>query len=189
MADGGSTDYTVRIAKEAGATVICCPTPGRAEQMNSGARVGRGDVFLFLHADTLVRASSLAQIETALRDPLVVGGGFSRQFDSPSFFLRVTCSLATWRSRALHWFFGDQGIFVRRQVFESLGGFKQMRIFEDLDFSRRLSRRGKTVTLWPGVVSSARRFGRRGPFRTTCSDFWLTCCYLAGSSSIQAANK
>src|SRR5262249_30035908 len=65
--------------------------------------------------------------------------------------------------------------------FESLGGFKPMKVFEDLDFSRRLGRRGKVVTLYPGVVSSARRFARRGPVRTTWSDVWQTCHYLAHS--------
>jgi len=181
VADGGSIDGTVRIAREAGATVVNCTQPGRAEQMNAGGRVSRAEIFLFLHADTLVRSSHLRQIEVALNNPGIVGGGFARQFLSSSIFLKMTCALATCRSRALGWFFGDQGIFVRRQVFESLGGFKKMKVFEDLDFSRRLSRRGKVVTLCPGVVSSARRFAGRGPLRTTWSDFWLTCDYLAHS--------
>jgi GT2 family glycosyltransferase len=149
-------------------------------QMNSAAQLAAGDTLLFLHADTQVRNTSLAQIETALQNPGAIGGGFARRFDSGSLFLEFTCRLATVRGRYLGWFLGDQGIFVRRTVFDRLHGFKEMLVFEDLDFSRRLARAGKVVTISPGIVSSARRFGRRGPFLTTFSDFWLTCRYLAG---------
>lgn len=180
VSDGGSSDGTLGIAAQYGARVLRAPRPGRAAQMNAGAQLARGEVLLFLHADTQVRPSSLEQIEHALQRPAVVGGGFERRFDSASLFLRFTCWLATWRCRALGWFLGDQGIFVRRSIFDQLRGFKEMPVFEDLDFARRLARAGKVVTISPGVISSPRRFARRGIVLTTCSDFWLTCRYLAG---------
>jgi len=183
VSDGGSQDATTRIAVEQGARLVSTPIPGRSMQMNSGAQIAVGETLLFLHADTRVRNTSLGQIETALQRPEVVGGGFARRFDSGSLFLKLTCSLATWRSRGLGWFLGDQGIFVLREVFDQLHGFKEMGAFEDLDFSRRLARSGKVVTISPGIISSARRFGPRGPFLTTCSDFRLTCRYLAGRNS------
>ena len=140
VADGGSDDDTVQIAKEAETKVICA-RPGRAQQMNIAAHEAKGEVFLFLHADTQVGSSSLTQIVTALENASIVGGGFARQFETPSLFLKLTCALTTWRCRALGWFLGDQAIFVRRQLFESLGGFKPMRLCEDLDFARRLKRK------------------------------------------------
>ena len=189
VSDGGSTDETVQIARQHGAKIIAGvlaspPATGRALQMNSGARAATGEILLFLHADTYLRSTSLSQIETALQNPAAVGGGFARRFDSHSPFLWFSCWLATWRCRKLGWFLGDQAIFVRRTVFDRLQGFRDMPVFEDLDFSRRLARAGKVVTISPGIVCSARRFYQRGPLLTTCRDFWLTCRYLNGSMPV-----
>ena len=181
VSDAGSGDSTREIAARFGAKLLASPRAGRAVQMNYGAGVARGDILLFLHADTYVRQTSLRQIETALQNPMKVGGGFARQFDSRSRFLKFTCWLATWRCRGLGWFLGDQAIFVLKNVFDQLHGFKELPAFEDLDFSRRMAQAGKLVTISPGVLSSSRRFHRRGPVVTTCSDFCLTCRYLAGS--------
>jgi len=183
VSDGGSKDETVQIATQHGVRIIAVspPAAGRAVQMNSGARVATCEILLFLHADTHLRSTSLSQIETALQNPAAVGGGFARRFDSGSAFLRFSCCLATWRCRKWGWFLGDQAIFVRRTVFDQLQGFRNMPLFEDLDFSRRLTRAGKVVTISPGIICSARRFRQRGPLLTTCRDFWLTCRYLNGS--------
>ncbi len=113
---------------------------------------------LFLHADTRLAPSALRALQAALRHEEVVGGGFARRYDSASPFLRATCALAEARTRFCGWFLGDQAIFVRRTVFAALGGFSAWDVFEDLDFSRRLARVGRVVTLRPPVVSSARRF-------------------------------
>ncbi|MGI8966547.1 MAG: TIGR04283 family arsenosugar biosynthesis glycosyltransferase [Limisphaerales bacterium] len=186
IADGGSNDSTLAIASAARAKIVRASFPNRARQMNLGAREATGDIFLFLHADTQLRETSLAQIENALRDQRVVGGGFARRFDCDSFFLRATCAVATWRSKLFGWFLGDQGIFVRRKVFEELCGFKEMNLFEDVDFSRRLAGAGKTITPKPSIISSARRFEKRGPLFTTCRDLWLTGKYVSGLESYSA---
>ena len=178
LVDGGSTDETVGVAGQTGARVLQCPRQQRAAQMNVGAGESRGDVLLFLHADTRLNSTSLDCVTDALRDPGVVGGAFARVFDHPSRFLQMTCWLATQRSRCLGWYLGDQAIFVRREVFEKLGGFADLSLFEDLDFSRRLGRLGRTRTLFPPIASSGRRFVPRGPFRTTCHDFFLTLRFL-----------
>ena len=183
VVDGGSADETVNLAKAAGARVVNSPQPQRAAQMNLGAQHAGGDAFLFLHADTWVNPGALEQIESALRNPAVAGGAFTRRFRSESAVLRLTCLLGEFRGLWLGWFLGDQGIFVRRSAFEQLGGFRDLDLFEDLDFSRRLGRIGKVVTLRPSVVSSARRFARRGPFVTSASDFWLTVRYLLGADA------
>ncbi len=186
VADGGSTDATLEIAKAARAKLVCLEKPGRSLQLNAGAKGGRGETFLFLHADTQLHPFSLAQIEKALKDARVSGGGFARRFDSNSLFLRCTCVIGDARCSLFGLFLGDQGIFVRRNIFEQLGGFKEMKAFEDVDFSRRLACTGKTVTLRPAVISSARRFARHGPFLTTCRDLWLTGKYVGGLENYSA---
>ncbi len=186
LADGGSTDATLEIAKALGIKIVCAEKCGRGFQMNAGAKNASGEIFLFLHADTHLHSFSLTQIEDALKNERIVGGGFARRFDSDSLFLRGTCALATARSSVFGLLLGDQGIFVRRSVFEKLSGFREMRLFEDVDFSRRLARVGKTITLKPAVISSARRFAKRGPILTTCRDLWLTCKYAIGLEDYSA---
>ncbi len=180
IADGGSTDATLDLARKHHVKTVSSKK-GRSLQMNAGAAVASGETLLFLHADTHLHPTSLSGIESALSDEgVVVGGGFARRFDSDSGFLKMTSAMATWRCQRFGLFLGDQGIFARREIFNRLDGFKEMRAFEDVDFSRRLARMGKTVTLRPAVVSSARRFSRRGPFLTTCRDLWLSLKYATG---------
>ena len=109
------------------------------------------------------------------------GGGFARRYRSSSAHSRDHRRLAGLRNRLLGWHLGDQAIFVRRDIFDRLGGYRDIPIFEDLDFSRRLRALGKTVTLTPPVYSSARRFAEKGPLRTTWDDLRLTRRYLSGA--------
>jgi rSAM/selenodomain-associated transferase 2 len=179
--DAASEDGTLEVAAAHGGQFLVCPRRQRAAQMNLGAQHARGETLIFLHADTLLPASAFTKIDEALRNPAVAGGAFARKFQSPSFFLYFTSRLAELRSRCLGWFLGDQAIFVRRRVFERMGGYRDFDLFEDLDFARRLRVQGRVVTLRPQVVSSGRRFDRRGPFRTSLADFSLTVRYLGGA--------
>jgi len=189
VADGGSRDETTGLADKAGARVIHSPRRGRAAQMNLATTAARGEVFLFLHADTWLGPDALNQIAEALARPGIVGGGFARRFRSSSLFLRLSCAVGAWRSGCLGWFFGDQGIFVRRAVFKQVGGFRDWPLFEDLDFSRRIAQVGQITMLRSNVVSSARRFAARGAFLTTASDVWLTVRYLAGADPHRLGRK
>ncbi len=184
VVDAGSSDGTADIAESNGAVLLRSPKRQRAAQMNLGAGAATGDVFLFLHADTLLPATALTQIAAACVRSEVVGGAFVRTFDSPSRFLAFTTRLAAARNRAFGWHLGDQALFARRSAFETLGGFPDYDRFEDLDFSRRLGRLGRLATLHPGVVTSARRFQSRGPFRTTLRDLWLTLRYRSGDRRV-----
>lgn len=181
VADGGSEDRTPALAREAGAQVVASLVANRAAQMNLGAATAHGDILLFLHADTRIGSTALSQIVVALAAPAVVGGGFARRFDNPSPLLRFTARMGEWRSRWFRWYYGDQGIFVRRSVFRQLDGFSNLPAFEDVDFSRRMARQGNVVTLRANVISSARRFSTRGPAATSLSDLWLTLRYFAGA--------
>jgi rSAM/selenodomain-associated transferase 2 len=178
IVDGGSFDGTIELSEAAGCTVLRTTPAQRARQMNAGARVARADVLLFLHADTYLASGALSAICEKMRDPRLVGGAFVRRYDSRSRLLALTCWLAAVRNRLWGWHLGDQAMFVRASVFRELGGFAEIAIFEDLDFSRRLGRSGRIVTLCPPVISSGRRFAERGPLRTTLHDLLLTCGYL-----------
>lgn len=176
VADGGSSDETLKIARQPGVAVVQSQR-GRSQQMNAGAWAARGSILLFLHADTWLQEGSLQSLAAAMNDPRVAGGAFARRFRSDSPFLRFTCALALLRNRAIGWHLGDQAIFCRASIFRDLGGFAEMRAFEDVDFSRRLRRMGRTVTLQPAVLSSARRF-ERGAVKRTALDLLLTMRYL-----------
>jgi rSAM/selenodomain-associated transferase 2 len=160
IVDGGSTDNTSNIVaafKELPVLWLTSPR-GRGNQMNAGATRATGDVILFLHADTQLPPETERLIEQALVNPAVIGGNFTLQFvpRAPLSDLYTWCYNARSRARI---FYGDSAIFVRREIFEAMGGYRFERIMEDIDFVRRLRRRGRLVTIREGcVLSSARRF-------------------------------
>jgi rSAM/selenodomain-associated transferase 2 len=182
VVDVGSVDGTAELAREKASRVVLSRRRQRADQMNLGARLARGSILLFLHADTVLPASALDHIESSLSRDRNIGGGFIRMYDSSSRFLQTTCLLAGLRTRWAGWFLGDQAIFIRRETFEDLGGFRDLDLFEDLDFSRRMAKAGQVVTLFPPVISSSRRFKAHGEVFTTLSDVWLTFRYLMGAN-------
>jgi len=188
VVDAGSVDGTNDLARGKASLVLVSSWKQRAYQMNLGVQHTHGRILLFLHADTRLPTSALDHIESALSKDEIVGGGFARQYYSNSWLLRTTCLLAAWRTRWTGWFLGDQAIFVRRETFEKLGGFRDLELFEDFDFSIRMAQMGQVVTLSPPVISSSRRFKRRGEVLTTLSDVWLTCRYLAGADPNALAN-
>ena len=187
VVDAGSFDSTIEIALGRGTQLIGSGVRQRASQMNLGAQSARGDILVFLHADTRLPQNALIEIESAFTKRSVVGGGFVRRYESPSWFLRGTCALAGIRTRLSGWFLGDQAIFVRAEVFKALGGFRDFNLFEDLDFSRRMRREGQVVTLYPPVISSARRFSSCPAWRRTWLDLLLTLRYLRGANPNQLA--
>ncbi len=190
VVDAGSTDDSTAIARSLGANVLTAPVRQRAAQMNHGAQVARGDVLVFLHADTLLPALWLEALRHALADrPDAVGGVYRRRFRRPSIFLRVTCRLADWRARRFGWLLGDQTLFVRRTAFAVLGGYASLTAFEDLDFSRRLKRLGPTVVLPVTAFSSGRRFAAKGPVRQTLADLRLTARFLRHREAFAAERR
>jgi rSAM/selenodomain-associated transferase 2 len=189
VADGESSDGTLSIAREAGAYALACARRGRALQMNAGAAAASGDTLLFLHADLLLPQTAYSAMLEALRDPRVTGGAFRRRFDSPSLLLRLGCRLADLRGTALGIFLGDQAQFVRKEVFQRLGGFPAILLFEDLAFSSILSRHGGTCLVREKVIASSRRFHREGNLRRLSLNAWLTVLYLAGVDANRLARR
>jgi rSAM/selenodomain-associated transferase 2 len=180
VVDGGSRDSTRTIAEEHGAAFCLAGTPGRASQMNHGAEVASGDILLFLHADTIVPELAIKTIKDTLdSNQHLAGGGFYRFFDSRSIFLRATCHLANLRSKYWGIFLGDQGIFVRKQIFQRMGGFStDFPAGEDLDFSIRMKKSGKIIAIKAPVLTSSRRFENLGPVRQTGKDLCVAARIL-----------
>lgn len=177
VVDAESSDESAVVAKKAGARIVRSHFRQRAHQLNLGAQHARADTILFLHADTILPPTAIDRMVNVLRVPTIAGGAFRRRYASPSKLLRITCFLAFCRNLLIGWHLGDQAMFVRRSAFFQLGGFREVDQFEDLDFSRRLKRFGRIVTLTPCVKSSARRFDD-GAARTTLRDLGLTIRYL-----------
>ena len=163
VVDGGSSDSTPDQVAETGlATLIQTDRSGRARQMNLGARASDGEILLFLHADTLLPEQGLQRIAASLEDPGVAGGRFRLELQEAGWRFRLISRASTWRSRFLGITYGDQGIFCRRNVFEAVGGFPDLEIFEDSEFCRLLQKEGRFILIDAPVRSSARRWRRSG---------------------------
>ena len=182
VADVSSGDEAERIALSSGATFIASPTPNRGEQMNLGAEAASGDVIVFQHSDTALENAHLAAIEAALSDPHVIGGAFFRKFDGRHPRLMWLESVARFLTRHGGTLYGDQSIFVRRDVFRMLHGFAKIPLMEDVEFSRRLRAAGKVAVLDPPVQSSARRHLRKGAWRTSMQNGLFIVLYNLGVS-------
>jgi rSAM/selenodomain-associated transferase 2/rSAM/selenodomain-associated transferase 1 len=166
VCDGGSQDKTVEIAEEWGARVIRTE-PNRGRQMNLGAREASGDILLFVHADTLLPERYSAFIREALTDPKVVGGAFAWKVEPSTPFLRYIEKNVAWRTKIFRMPYGDQAYFVRASVFREIGGYMDIPLMEDVEFIRRLRKIGKMAYIPQPVVTSPRRYQRRGPVRTS----------------------
>jgi len=179
IADGGSADSTLSIAEKFGLGVVVGP-PGRALQMNAGAKRATGDVLFFLHADSRVDAKSYQKMVAVMEQENKVGGAFSLAIESEKPSLKIISSFATLRAKHLNLVFGDQAIFVRTGVFHKIGGFSLLPICEDLDFYRRLMTKGPTVILEEKAFTSARRWVREGYFFTSLRNSVITTLFLLG---------
>jgi rSAM/selenodomain-associated transferase 2 len=181
VVDGGSTDTTPTIAGRYATLVVSAPR-GRAAQMNAGAARARGDILLFLHADTLLPDGFAQAMLAACDDPGVIGGRFDVNLEPTSPLIRLTGELINRRSRLTRISTGDQAIFIRRQVFEELGGYADIPLMEDIDLSRRMKSAGRIACLRERVTTSARRWQENGVVRTILLMWSLRVLYFCGVS-------
>jgi len=194
VVDGGSTDGTLPAARPLADAVLSSPA-GRARQMNAGARAASGDILLFLHADTLLPAGGIDAVRSAMRQDACPGGAFPvRLSTSPAAsaycraVLELTGRMINVRSRLLRAYTGDQGIFVRREIFERMGGYPDVPLMEDVAFSRALTRKGRTVLLPLRLTTSGRRWEARGPVRTILLMWGLRLAHRLGLSPERCAD-
>lgn len=184
VVDGGSTDGSLQLAQKFFHTETLSP-PNRGKQLNYGARCLLTDVLLFLHADTELPRGFDFYIQQALMQRDVAGGCFRLEFDVQHPLLKAYAWFTRFSGRFFH--FGDQGFFVRRDVFWKLDGFSAMPFLEDVDFLRRLKRHGKFVTLSVPVRTSARRFLRCGIVRQQLRNILLVVLFELGVSAERLA--
>ncbi|HEU4343157.1 MAG TPA: TIGR04283 family arsenosugar biosynthesis glycosyltransferase [Candidatus Binatia bacterium] len=144
----------------------------RSALMNAGAAAARGDVFFFLHADSFPPPGALEEIQRVLQDNTIVGGAFEHRFEEKLWSLRFISWINRRRYFLTHNYYGDQGIFVRANSFRSLGGYRDV-FMEDLDFSQRLKRHGRTKIIPLPLITSGRRFLTWGPWRAFSFILWV----------------
>ncbi|TAE61572.1 MAG: glycosyltransferase [Nostocales cyanobacterium] len=181
VVDGGSNDNTPMIAQSLGATVISS-LPGRAVQMNTGVAIASGEILLFLHADTCLPPGFDTMIRAKLAEPGVIAGAFTLKIDAPHWGLRLVEWGVKWRSRLWQMPYGDQAIFVTASAFNKIGGFPQMPIMEDFQMIRLLKPLSKITIIQVPVITSPRRWLKKGIFKTTLLNQIIVIAYLCGVS-------
>ena len=189
VADGGSEDGSIQAALRAGAQVAHSER-GRARQMNAGAAVAQGDILLFLHADTLLPPFAKQAIETAVqRGGEHAWGRFDVSIAGRSFMLRIIARLMNWRSRLGGIATGDQAMFVTRRAFDSVGGFPDQPLMEDVELSRRLLALSRPICLTDRVVTSGRRWEAHGVWKTIWLMWRLRWLYWLGADAAELAKS
>lgn len=179
VVDGGSSDDTVKQSSAYG-KVIHAGISNRAQRMNLGAKEAKGDVLLFHHPVSVLPPNAFEAIRRNLQDPSIAGGGFSHSFDRDHPVLRF----ASWYSNAVRGRRGiiylDHCLFVRRGVYDNIGGFPGIDVFEDTVFPAKMRKKGKVVVLPEKIVTSSRRFLKRGIIRHTAMNQLLKAGFLCG---------
>lgn len=156
---------------------------GRSQQMNAGATIARGGILLFLHADTLLPRNALHAISSIMQKKELVGGAFDLGIDSPRSVFRLIETAASLRSRITRIPYGDQGIFIRKDYFHAIGGFKEIPLMEDVDLMRRIKKAGDKICILPlKVKTSPRRWEKEGIVRCTLRNWTLITLYCLGFS-------
>jgi rSAM/selenodomain-associated transferase 2 len=180
VVDGGSSDHSVRLANPLADLLVHGPR-GRARQMNAGAAQASAEVLLFLHADTQLPALADELVHQALAAG-AEWGRFDVRISGQSALLPVVAWAMNWRSRSTGVATGDQALFLRREVFEAVGGFPDQPLMEDVELSLRLLRRGRPACLRQRVLTSGRRWETRGVWRTIFLMWRLRWRYWRGAS-------
>ncbi|MBV7257724.1 TIGR04283 family arsenosugar biosynthesis glycosyltransferase [Pacificimonas sp. WHA3] len=166
VADGGSTDGTVEIARAHGASVVASTGP-RGAALNAAAGAASGDILLFLHADTHLPAGWTTGVRDSMQDHGISLGAFSLAIRNARRAERLLCWGANMRSRVFSLPYGDQALFLRAEMFRRLGGFRAVPIMEDFDLVRRARALGRVVTRPEHAVTSPRRWRKKGAVKTT----------------------
>jgi len=179
VVDGGSRDNTIELARSLGARVVLTEA-SKAVQMNAGGAASVGDVLLFLHADTRLPDNFDVKVLAAVNQDNFCAGAFSLGIDAQVRGLRLIERVANWRSRFFQMPYGDQALFVRRDLFNKIGGFPDFPIMEDFELIRRLRRKGKISILPESVRTSPRRYLNFGILKTWFLNQIIIAAYFMG---------
>lgn len=181
VADGGSKDHTLELARRGGA-ITTVSSPGRGNQLNRGAALAKGKTLFFLHADCRITLEGILEIVKTMKTGKYQGGAFYLSLDRKGKFLDWVVRGANLRSRFLKIAYGDQGIFVDARRFQALEGFKEVPLMEDDDFFRRLRKSGEVLFIEKGLTTSSRRWEREGVLYVTLRNWTLYALYRLGVS-------
>lgn len=174
--DGGSTDQSVQLARKLG-RVVTAPK-NRGAQMNRGAKEATHKILLFLHADAFIHLENLQHIVKAIEGKKYIGGCFKQVLDDPAIIYRWIAWTGNIRAKVSKVFYGDQAIFVRKDVFQDMGGFSEVKIGEDVLFTKRLRRKGRVGILPFAVHCSARRWKNQGIWRAFLLNFRINTALI-----------
>ncbi len=181
VSDGGSIDRTCRVAGKYTNKVIRGER-GRGVQLNAGAALATGDILWFLHADSIPPLNFKYHIFNTLEKPGVAGGAFTLEIDSNLSSLKFITKVVSLRSMLSRIPYGDQGLFVKREVFEKVNGYKNIPLMEDIDFGMRLKKEGRIEILKQKIKTCARAWERDGVMRTTLRNWGYVTLFFMGYS-------
>ena len=172
LVDGGSTDNAISMVDKYKKTFnrnlkLVKTSRGRGKQMNEGAKIAKGNIFLFLHIDCTLEKDVINVIEKEMNSRNIIGGGMVQAFSNPDFFLRFISSYGNFRVKINKIFFGDFGIFIRRDIFEKIGGYDDIVFLEDVEFCKKMKKYGELIQVDRKITTSSRRFQSIGKFRVT----------------------
>ena len=180
LVDGGSDDETQTIARSWGNLRVLVTKAGRARQMNKGAQQASGEILLFLHADTLLPPSAIVNLNARETDYRLQWGGFHHQFSGNTRVLRMVSALHNWRCGLSKIFYGDQAMFVRRDLFTLLGGFQSTAILEDVMLSETLLKYANPEFMPQRVTTDSRKFEQMGSVSSLLRCLLILASYELG---------
>jgi len=181
VVDGGSKDNTTNIVQQTGVKLISV-TGGKAVQMNKGAYIAQSELLLFLHGDTRLPQNFVHLVKETLEQPKVVAGAFELAINSAEKSLRWVELMVKIRSYLFRLPYGDQGIFIRKKLFEQIGGYQDLAIMEDFDLIQRLKRQGEIAIASGQATTSGRRWQKLGVWQTTAINQLVIAGYYLGIS-------
>ena len=180
ISDGGSTDNTILMAKIIGVKIVVSPQKGRAAQMNYGAGLATGELLYFLHADTIPPENFINEITSAVKQGYG-SGSFPLSFDYKHWFLKMNCWFTRFNVNAVR--FGDQSLFVQKEIFKNTGGFREdLLLMEDQEIIHRLKKKGKFIVLNGQVTTSARKYLDNGIYKMQLIFYTIWMLYYLGLS-------
>lgn len=180
VVDGGSYDETCQLATPYAS--VLSSRQGRAIQMNTGARNAQGNILWFLHADCIPHPNSIDAILNAIQNLQIAGGAFSYHLDADGLIYRLSEGLSNYKNRIFNVFYGDMGIFIRKNIFQKMGGYQEIPLMEDIDLCLRLKKMGKTIILPQRILTSARRWKDEGPLKNIIRNWLLQLGWISGIS-------
>jgi rSAM/selenodomain-associated transferase 2 len=180
VTDGGSEDSTRTMARNLSVKVIDIGERNLGKQLNKAAAIAKGEIILFLHADSLLTSGIFEQIEASLNQKEYIGGAFRMKLTGKRSFYRFLEAGGDLYCQLTKTYFGDRGIFIRASVFKQMEGFREMAIMADVEFSRRMNSLGKTAFLPGPIISSSRKFDSEGSVNTLSKILWALLAYRLG---------